>query len=340
MREVSAEDRAVSDILPGTNLARLVMVHWLDDETTKSGTDCYASDRPSDGYLSQKCLDQFDEIVQWATGDAGMWAIITARAALAGGDGGQGSTVFTNDTLRSQMIAMWGSLARRYKGTDGIAGYEVMSEPRTMADKSVVHAFHQDACGAVWAEDPDAACIIGPAKFYNRGMYSDDYFLEGKVIYAANFFEPKYWVGGDNKDLAYGGQAKCGDVTTASLYCPQGEDAMITLDKAWLQQQLDGVSEFSEKHQVPMWIDQWGVHGDAGGGDAAQKQYLIDVLDVFDSKNLHWAYWVWRRTNGWECPGGFAAYCQFQNGTYLLNSQVVDQLSRYIGGQPSSLLLV
>ena len=35
----------------------------------------------------------------------------------------------------------------------------------------------------------------------------------GKVVYAANFFEPKLWVNGGNKKLAYGGTYRCCDVT-------------------------------------------------------------------------------------------------------------------------------
>jgi len=337
MREVSDEDRAVQSVLPGTNLARLVMVHWMDDVTYPSDKDCYAGDSPATGYLTSKCLSQFDDIVHWAAGEANMWTIITARAALAAGDGGDGATVFTNDTLRSQMIAMWGSLARRYKNTDNIAGYEVMSEPRTTAAASTVHSFHVDACAAVWSEDPDAACFIGAAKFYNRGMLTPGYLLPGKVIYAANFFEPKHWVGADDASLVYGSDAKCGDVTN-SMYCPDGTDAIISLNKAWLQNQLSGLVEFSRTHEVPIWIDQWGVQGDSGGGAPAQHQYLTDVLDIFDSNEFHWSYWIWRRTNGWECPGGFAAYCQFNNGSYLLNDLVVGHLSDYIGG--SSNLLV
>merc|ERR1712107_643286 len=101
MRSVSKEDRAVSKLLPGTNLARLVMVHWRDDVTYPSSRDCYASGSASTGYLTQKCLDQFDDVIAWASGEANLWSIITARAALAAGDGGEGATVFTNETLRA-----------------------------------------------------------------------------------------------------------------------------------------------------------------------------------------------------------------------------------------------
>merc|ERR1712228_762815 len=102
------------------NLARLVMNHWHDAPTEKKG-DCSSQD-PSTGYLTEECLKQFDDIIRWTTKEADppIWSIITARASLAAGDGGPGKTVFTNETLKSQMVNMWGTLAARYKNNDYI----------------------------------------------------------------------------------------------------------------------------------------------------------------------------------------------------------------------------
>eukprot|EP00966_Prymnesium_polylepis_P039314 911932-Prymnesium_polylepis.1 len=124
MDVVTAQDRNVTTLLPGTNIARLVMVHWMDDGTTASGHDCYESGSPGKGFLTDACLEQFDAVLHWATQEAGMWATVTMRAALAAGDGGDGHTVFSNATLRSHMIEMWRYLAKRYYSVGGVAGYE------------------------------------------------------------------------------------------------------------------------------------------------------------------------------------------------------------------------
>ena len=62
MGNVTAADRAVSTLFPGATLARLVMVHWHDDGTTKSGRDCGTNDA-STGYLKAACLAQFDDVL-------------------------------------------------------------------------------------------------------------------------------------------------------------------------------------------------------------------------------------------------------------------------------------
>ena len=70
---------------------------------------------------------------------------------------------------------------------------EVMSEPRTFAPFEVVHAAQREACLAVWAHDPRAACVIGAARYYNRFRLNASLLIRGggPVLYAANFFEPK-----------------------------------------------------------------------------------------------------------------------------------------------------
>jgi hypothetical protein len=177
---VTDEDRQVHSILPGTNFARLVMVHWHDQPTLKHG-DC-ASDDAATGFLTNACLDQFDRIVAWASEN--MWVTITLRGSLAAGDGGDGATVWTNATLRQQMVSMWGFLARRYASRDHIAGYEVMSEPR-VDDAAAIHGFHVDACAAVWDADPGAGCFVGPGKFYDRTKLDAAYVLADPRVVCA-----------------------------------------------------------------------------------------------------------------------------------------------------------
>ena len=46
----------------------------------------------------------------------------------------------------------------------------------------------------------------------------------------------------------------------------------MTLDAAWLKSLLQPAIAFRDTHNVPMWLDQWGVYADAGArpDDAAE----------------------------------------------------------------------
>lgn len=291
---------------------------------------------------------QFDRTLAWATGELGAWSIITARSALAAGDGGFGKTIFTNSTLKDQWVAMWRALATRYASTDTVAGYEVMSEPRTNSNSSHVHELQQEACDAIWAADPRAVCFVGPAKFYNRYHLSADYLLNGgPAIYAANFFEPKAWIvsnqsgtckTGDQCAVPYGSdQFLCREVNTklsgAALVKKCGgsnSTKKVTVDRDWIATELAVVANFSTRYNVPVWIDQWGLQASAVGGDATQIQYMKDILAEFDVHKFHWTYWIWRRTKAWG-EGGYAIERQTDDGSYSVFELALRQIGKYIG---------
>ena len=328
MDAVSPLDKNITNMLPGANMARLVMVHWLDEPAQKAGHDCYAPHPP---YLTNECITQFDAVLQWATQEAGLWATVTLRGSLAAGDGGQGRTVFTNATLRAELIDMWGFLANRYRSLDGVAGFEVMSEPRWDGSDAVVHLFQKDACAAVWAADADAICFIGPATFYDRYSLGEQWLLPGNVVYAANFFEPKQWVTADAgvASVAYpGGVARCCDLASHRSCSGGCHGANVTFDRAWLAQLLEPAVTFQRKYDVPVWIDQWGLYRNAGPADADRARYWRDMLDLLGAHDLHFAVWIWRRpTCAWE---GYPIVCPRDDGSVYVYETAVAELARWL----------
>lgn len=333
-RDFWGADTIVKELFPGVNLARLVMNHWHD---TSSQGDC-SSDDSATGFVTESCLEMFDAVIEGFT-NMGIWVIVTARAAEAAGDGGTGHTVFTNPDMRSKMISMWRFLAERYKDHANIAGFEVMSEPRTDNVDGVVHKFHEDACAAVWSQDARAVCFVGPAKFYNRRHLGPEYVMEGgPVIYGANFFVPSPWITTKNPEISYGSQTECCNVGGGND-CPNGCDELITLDAAYLRQQLQDIDEFRASNNVPVWIDQWGVHAEVG--EENQRSYLRDVLQIFEEKQYHWSYWWFRDQYGPpHCPGGFEVFCHMNETSLLQNKVAVSELGKYLGADEAAPILV
>ena len=118
--------------LPAANAVRLIGLLWHDSIKEKDGLECSTNDK-SNGYLDPTCLHYLDVLVQQLT-EAGFWVILAARAKYAAGWLEESKTtpdVFRSVALRRRMYAMWRFISERYKWTDRMAGYEIMSEPRT-----------------------------------------------------------------------------------------------------------------------------------------------------------------------------------------------------------------
>ena len=153
---------ALRRALPAANLVRFVALLWHDSVKESDGMECSTEDAAS-GFLSAECLDAMDSLIRQAT-ERGLWVIIAARAKYAAGwDWPAQPDVFHDASLRRKYYAMWSFVAARYSTWTRVAGYEIMSEPRSKVGAAgEVMGFMQGGCDAVHAQDPRALCVVGP----------------------------------------------------------------------------------------------------------------------------------------------------------------------------------
>jgi len=328
--------------LPGTNVLRLVILHWDDKPTTNNGKDS-SNDcaQTTDGQpISQRCLRQIDAVLQWAAGQ-GLWTILTARASLAAGEavnGRVGPTLFDDAELRARFLSMWSVVAERYKNYDMIAGYEPLSEPRVTTNRDRVRSFYAEACRTVWAHDGAAPCFVGPAPFYDRANIEES-LLAGtanRVVYNFNFFAPLGFVAGESYEyenrkwrvIEYPGPMPCCHVHDKShAKCCHGQccDANIHTDRSTLDGEMQVPLAFSKKHAVPVMMDQWGVMRDHPRA-ASQAKYLLDMMVLLEKYQLHWTYWQWRHRADRQY-----AIMTLRDGKPELAERVVDRLRLALG---------
>jgi hypothetical protein len=84
---------------------------------------------------------------------------------------------------------------------------------------------------------------------------------EGPVIYAANYLTPKPYTKGELLNISYPMTQKmrCGDLVLKKDQpaCPGGDmDTEIIFNKDFLRKLAAPFSAFSQKYDVPLWVDQ------------------------------------------------------------------------------------
>ncbi len=185
--------------LPAANLVRFVGLLWKDSIKPSDGMEC-STDDAAQGYLDPECMRYVDALIRQAT-EAGFWVILAARAKYAAGwDTRAAPDVFHDAALRRKWEVMWQWVATRYKGTERIAGYEVMSEPRTkVVPQWQVRDAMRGACEAVHRADPRALCVVGPRPFYKLWELTDEVLQTSsrQTLYTFDFFVPKDFVMSD-----------------------------------------------------------------------------------------------------------------------------------------------
>lgn len=160
----------------------------------------------------------------------GIWVIITARAAQAAGDG-YPNDVFHDKDLADQYATMWRYVAKRYSTWEWVAGYEIMSEPRTkITSQEDVTAFYSDMCTAIHEVDPATPCVVGPAPYYKIWQINESILLKDtNVIYTFDFFLPWSYITAEDTTKTFPGNYACDDVFkgVAERFCTKPYDQDI-----------------------------------------------------------------------------------------------------------------
>ena len=305
--------------LPAANVVRLVGILWKDSVKRSDGLEC-SSDDASRGYLDARCLRFLDALVQQLT-EAGFWVILTARSKYAAGwDLEVAPDVFHSIALRDRMYRMWRFVAERYKWTDRIAGYEIMSEPRTKTvSQTGVRDFYRGGCDAVHRADPDALCVVGPRPFYKlwelseavlqphrtQTLYTVDFFIPATFAFANTALERSDRCASDGglgnatwcRGFTFPGRYECREVYDTWWRNKAGCDAAdddVWVDERWLHTTLQRYAfAFAARHGVPVHINQWGVKDEVFDANG-RRHYAHTMLEAFRVYGLSSTYWLWR----------------------------------------------
>ena len=189
---------------------------------------------------------------------------------------------------------------------------------------------YQETCDAIHEIDADMICSIGPAKYYNLCNLNETMILNNtdKVIYNFNFFIPKPYVkvGMVNYTIDWPGKIKCCDLTTkcAPGHCEQNNcDHYIDVNKEWLNEtMLIPLSDFRDKYNKPVLIDQWGVYYNAPN----KTGYDNDMLSLMEYYDISWTNWLWR-TYGTD---NYGFEHNETNGSYFTDIDQVKTFQQFI----------
>jgi hypothetical protein len=205
---------------------------------------------------------------------AGLWVIITARARYASGyTWPDDPDVFHDPVLKHKFYEMWRYVSSAFAHTDRIAGYEIMSEPRTRnVGQKTVMEFMAGGCDAVHEADPRALCVVGPAPYYKIWMLEDDNAIKlpgnrKNIMYTFDFFIPRGFVMSNSEEASeegdsppeFPGRFSCRDIYESwwKGHC-HGKDDMKNVDGRFLLETMrDLPGRLRDKLNAPMYCNQW-----------------------------------------------------------------------------------
>ncbi|MGH7685842.1 MAG: glycoside hydrolase family 5 protein [Candidatus Dormibacteria bacterium] len=173
-------------------------------------------------------------------------------------------------SLQDDYFQAWQFVARRFRDSSGVAGYDLINEPHSFPlppfrfDKDQLFPFYQRGVEALGAADPNHLF------FLDNDMAGD---LPTSVVPL------------QAPNLVYAPH-----VYTGSLIPPA-----FTGDTAPLRTHIDELAGEAASVPAALWFGEFSIDFSGKYGPA----WTAAMLDLFDAHDSGWAWWQWRETSGY-----------------------------------------
>lgn len=194
--------------------------------------------------------------------------------------------------FQDRFVSLWEEIARRFRDSPAVAGYNVMNEPVTSSaymrfgfgekpDSELLNRIYRRVVGAIRAIDPHHIIIL-EGDIFSRFFRGLDAPFDDNLMYSShNYLPPCFGPGPYPGEI--GGQ-----------YWNRGaiKEAFEKSEGTW----------FAREHNVPLLI---GEFGSVFNGIPEEIPYrlraLEEEIDVFEEAEVHWTSWTYKDVGvmGW-----------------------------------------
>jgi aryl-phospho-beta-D-glucosidase BglC (GH1 family) len=193
--------------------------------------------------------------------------------------------IWRHPHFQERFVALWREIARRFRGVDVIAGYNLMNEPVTNApagrftttyetDWAAINNLYRRAVEAVREVDPDHIIFLEGDYFSTKFAKIDPPFAPNLVYSSHNYSAPSVIPG------VYPGKT--------------GKETWNKQRQAKTFDDGEG-TKFAAEHSVPLWVGEFGVAFSGTAADAASRlRSLDDQLSIFGERQAHWTIWTYK----------------------------------------------
>ncbi len=227
-------------------------------------------------------LAKLDRAVK-AAEQAHLYIALTCREGPGRPDFNRSHEIWRDAAAQEAYARMWREVASHYGGRASIVGYDLMCEPHPDQEAKQPlgdwNALAKKITAAIREVDKNTPILLNssgwayPQQFENLQPTGDP-----RTVYTVHFYDPHY----------YTHQKPADKVVYPGFRLPDKPE--VAWDKMTLEARLAPVLAFQQKHQVPIFVGEFGCARFAPGGE----QWMRDQLDLYERHGWSWAYWAFR----------------------------------------------
>ncbi|MHB8864611.1 MAG: glycoside hydrolase family 5 protein [Pirellulaceae bacterium] len=211
----------------------------------------------------------------------------------SGGYTGSDSGLFTSAACQQRFVELWQDIARKYKDSTAIWGYDLANEPvESMSSEGLAdwQELAERTAKAIREIDPQRTIIVEPPMWGSpEGLLAFEPLDVPNVVYSVHMYLPHAFT-----------HQNVHNATTPKVY--PGEIDGRMWDKQKLEEALRPAIDFQKMYNVHIYIGEFSAIRWAPGNSA--YRYLKDVIDILESHDWDWSYHAFREWDGWSVEHG------------------------------------
>ena len=231
-------------------------------------------------------LDHFDKVILPLARKYGIMVVLDLHVPPGGYDASHEANMFHDAKFADHFVEIWHRIAKRFKGREGLYGYDLINEPlqdREAAPGCDFQTLMRRAAEAVRAEDPVMPIVIESNHCGSPAYFAD---LEPlpfvNVIYQFHFYWP--WEFTHQRVLGY------------RMWTVEWPDNSHGWNRAAIDWSLLPVKRFQEKYGARIYAGEFSSVVWAPGAE----NYLRECISVFEEHGWDWSYHAFREWAGWS----------------------------------------
>ena len=264
----------------GATLVRYQM--WGYRQEKDAPVDFAAYDR----WLAEK-LDHFDSFVLPQAVKRGMMVVLDLHTPPGGRDAANDLRMCHDAECADFFVETWRRIAARFRGRDGIYGYDLVNEPMQTSEALPGCDFwtlQKRAAEAIREIDPDVSIVVEANSQDSPSAFATLSPLDlANVIYEVHMYVPLRF-------------------THQGVMWKPGKtpDPYPNAEKGWSAETLRGalkpVRDFQLRHGAKIYCGEFSAIAWAPGAD----RYLRDCIAIFEEYGWDWTYHAFREWPGWS----------------------------------------
>ena len=209
---------------------------------------------------------------------------------------GEGGALWQNPENQKRLKALWHNIAKRYAHEPVIAGYDLLNEP--VVTQSIIQWQHlaQQIADTIRQVDTNHLLIVERLNAVNKNWDNvnedNNLFLinDDNTMYTFHFYSPFKFT---HQYAKWANMGEGGKYPDESIQEGNG----LVRNKAYLEHQLKEYLTFGRKHNVPLYLGEFGVIKNCFQDNKGGLNWTADMLDILKKENVHFTYHVYHEDN-------------------------------------------